>query len=90
MPKLKLPAPPIPSKLSPRPRRPGVDEKVGPLDHTKEAGKDVGEAGKDVGKATATGAKKTGKAVKRGTKKATHAAASETEKGAEKVKDKTK
>src|SRR6266567_2565046 len=38
MPKLKLPAPPIPSKLKPSPRRPGVDEKVGPLDHAKDAG----------------------------------------------------
>jgi menaquinol-cytochrome c reductase cytochrome b subunit len=38
MPKLKLPAPPIPSKLKPSPRRPGGDEKTGPLDHAKEAG----------------------------------------------------
>ena len=38
MPKLKLPSAPIPSRLAPRPRRPGVDEKVGPLDHAKEAG----------------------------------------------------
>ncbi len=38
MPKIKLPAPPIPGRLNPRPRRPGVDEKVGPLDHAKEAG----------------------------------------------------
>jgi menaquinol-cytochrome c reductase cytochrome b subunit len=38
MPKLKLPAPPIPSRLKPPPRRPGVDEKAGPLDHAKEAG----------------------------------------------------
>ncbi len=41
MPKLKLPAPPIPSRLNPRPRRPGVDEKVGPLDNAKEAGTTV-------------------------------------------------
>ncbi|MGZ4268659.1 MAG: cytochrome b [Solirubrobacteraceae bacterium] len=39
MPKLKLPAPP--SRLSPRPRRPGVDEKVGPADLAKEAGMTV-------------------------------------------------
>jgi menaquinol-cytochrome c reductase cytochrome b subunit len=38
MPKLKLPVPPLPAALQPRPRRPGTAEKVGPLDHLKEAG----------------------------------------------------
>jgi len=38
MPKLKLPAPPLPSALQPRPRRPGESEKVKPLDQVKEAG----------------------------------------------------
>jgi menaquinol-cytochrome c reductase cytochrome b subunit len=38
MAKLKLPAPPIPSGLQPRPKRPGEAEKVKPLDHAKEAG----------------------------------------------------
>ena len=32
---------PIPSRLAPRPRRPGVDDKVGPADHAKEAGMSV-------------------------------------------------
>jgi menaquinol-cytochrome c reductase cytochrome b subunit len=34
----KLPAPPVPSALQPRPPRPGEREKVGPLDQAKEAG----------------------------------------------------
>src|ERR671931_888747 len=39
MPKLKLPAPPIPSTLNPRPKRPGEGNgKVHPLDVAKEAG----------------------------------------------------
>jgi menaquinol-cytochrome c reductase cytochrome b subunit len=38
MPKLKLPAPPLPAALQRRPRRPGTAEKVGPLEHVKEAG----------------------------------------------------
>ena len=37
MPKLKLPAPPLPSRLTPSPRRPGQGNgKVGPLDVAKE------------------------------------------------------
>src|SRR5437763_3980184 len=39
MPKLRNA--PIPSRLAPRPRRPGVDDKVGPADHAKEAGMSV-------------------------------------------------
>src|SRR3712207_304976 len=38
MPKLKLPAPPLPSALQPKPKRPGEGEKVTPLDQAKEAG----------------------------------------------------
>ncbi|MDQ5807425.1 MAG: cytochrome b N-terminal domain-containing protein, partial [Actinomycetota bacterium] len=38
MPKLKLPKPPIPPQFQPRPPRPGEAEKLGPLDHAKEAG----------------------------------------------------
>src|SRR4028118_2373561 len=38
MPKLKLPAPPLPSALQAKPRRPGEAEKVGPLEQVKEAG----------------------------------------------------
>ena len=38
MPKLKLPKPPIPPQFQPRPARPGQTEKLGPLDHAKEAG----------------------------------------------------
>src|SRR5215218_5998497 len=34
----KLPAPPLPPALKPRPKRPGHGEKLGPLDHAKEAG----------------------------------------------------
>src|ERR687897_1138363 len=34
----KLPTLPLPPKLSPRPKRPGAAEKVGPLDQAKEAG----------------------------------------------------
>jgi menaquinol-cytochrome c reductase cytochrome b subunit len=35
---MRLPAPPIPAALRPRPPRPGEAEKVGPLDQAKEAG----------------------------------------------------
>jgi menaquinol-cytochrome c reductase cytochrome b subunit len=38
MPKLKLPVPPVPSALKPKPPRPGEADKVGPI----EAAKDVG------------------------------------------------
>jgi quinol-cytochrome oxidoreductase complex cytochrome b subunit len=38
MPRLKLPLPPLPSALQPRPRRPGEVEKVKPLDQAMEAG----------------------------------------------------
>ena len=38
MPKLKLPAPPLPSALQGKPKRPGESEKVTPLDQAKEAG----------------------------------------------------
>ena len=38
MPKLKLPKPPIPPQLQPRPARPGQAEKAGPVDQAKEAG----------------------------------------------------
>src|SRR3712207_5067291 len=38
MPKFKLPAPPLPAALQPKPRRPGTAERVGPLDQVKEAG----------------------------------------------------
>ena len=38
MPKLKLPVPPLPASLQPRPRRPGTGEKVGPIEQLKEAG----------------------------------------------------
>jgi len=38
MPKLKLPKPPIPPQFLPKPSRPGQAEKLGPLDHAKEAG----------------------------------------------------
>ena len=38
MAKLKLPAPPLPSALQPKPKRPGAAEKVTPLDQAKEAG----------------------------------------------------
>src|SRR5258708_2500645 len=39
MPKLKLPAPPLPGKLNPAPRRPGEGNgKAHPLDAVKEAG----------------------------------------------------
>src|ERR671936_158766 len=37
MPKLKLPTPPLPAKLNPRPRRPGA-AKHRPLDLAKDAG----------------------------------------------------
>jgi menaquinol-cytochrome c reductase cytochrome b subunit len=37
-PKLKLPKPPLPPALQPRPARPGTEEKMGPLDNAKEAG----------------------------------------------------
>src|SRR4051812_6322211 len=38
MAKLKLPSPPLPSALQPRPKRPGTTERVKPLDQAKEAG----------------------------------------------------
>ena len=38
MAKLKLPAPPLPSALQPKPKRPGDSEKVKPLDQVKEGG----------------------------------------------------
>ena len=38
MPKLKLPKPPLPPALQPRPPRPGTGGKPGPLDTAKEAG----------------------------------------------------
>ena len=38
MPKLKLPKPPVPTALQPRPPRPGEAERVTPLDQAKEAG----------------------------------------------------
>jgi quinol-cytochrome oxidoreductase complex cytochrome b subunit len=38
MPKLKLPAPPLPKALKPPPARPGEGKKATPLDHVKETG----------------------------------------------------
>ena len=38
MPKLKLPTPPLPNALKPRPARPGESKKAGPLDHAREGG----------------------------------------------------
>src|SRR5436190_10352550 len=38
MPKLKLPKPPVPSALQPRPPRPDESERVTPLDQAKEVG----------------------------------------------------
>ena len=38
MAKLKLPAPPLPSALQPKPKRPGTAERVGPIEQAKEAG----------------------------------------------------
>src|ERR687886_1843403 len=38
MPKLKLPKPPVPPSLQPRPPRPGEAERVTPLDQAKEVG----------------------------------------------------
>src|ERR687891_2412434 len=38
MPRLKLPTPPLPPALLPRPKRPGESERVTPLDQAKEAG----------------------------------------------------
>jgi menaquinol-cytochrome c reductase cytochrome b subunit len=38
MPRLKLPLPPLPAALQPRPKRPGETEKVKPLDQAVEAG----------------------------------------------------
>jgi quinol-cytochrome oxidoreductase complex cytochrome b subunit len=38
MPKLKLPAPPLPNALKPRPARPGEAETAKPSDHAREAG----------------------------------------------------
>src|SRR3954453_16687986 len=43
MPKLKLPKPPVPPAMQPRPPRPGQTEKVTPLDQAKEAGIHVAE-----------------------------------------------
>lgn len=39
MPKLKLPVPPVPPALKPRPARPGAAQPSGPLDTAREAGK---------------------------------------------------
>jgi len=36
MAKLKLPAPPLPSALQPKPKRPGTGERVGPVEQAKE------------------------------------------------------
>jgi quinol-cytochrome oxidoreductase complex cytochrome b subunit len=38
MPKIKLPKPPVPSALQPKPPRPGEAEKVGPVGQAREAG----------------------------------------------------
>jgi hypothetical protein len=57
----------------------------GAKDEAKDAGHDVKKAAKDTGKA----AKHTGKAVAKGTKKGVNKAAGATEKGADKVKEKT-
>jgi len=38
MPKLKLPTPPLPNALLPKPKRPGSGERVTPLDQVKEVG----------------------------------------------------
>jgi quinol-cytochrome oxidoreductase complex cytochrome b subunit len=38
MPKLKLPKPPVPNALLPKPARPGTGKKRTPVDHAKEAG----------------------------------------------------
>jgi quinol---cytochrome c reductase cytochrome b subunit, bacillus type len=38
MPKLKLPAPPVPNALKPKPARPGHGKRNTPLDHAREAG----------------------------------------------------
>src|SRR5690349_523276 len=38
MPKLKLPTPPVPNALLPKPKRPGTGERLGPIDQAKEAG----------------------------------------------------
>jgi quinol-cytochrome oxidoreductase complex cytochrome b subunit len=38
MPKLKLPTPPLPPALQPKPARPGQAQKLGPVDTAKEAG----------------------------------------------------
>ncbi|MEA2171812.1 MAG: menaquinol-cytochrome c reductase cytochrome b subunit, partial [Solirubrobacteraceae bacterium] len=38
MPKIKLPAPPIPDKLRSQPKRPGTVTPRTPLEHAKEAG----------------------------------------------------
>ncbi len=35
---MKLPLPPLPAALQPKPKRPGEAERVKPLDHAKEAG----------------------------------------------------
>jgi hypothetical protein len=59
-------------------------------DDLKQAGHNTAEAGKDVRDATKDSAKKSGKAIKKRTKKTTHAAATKTEEGADKVREKTK
>ena len=57
----------------------------GAKDDMKKAGGEVKEAGKATGRA----AKHAGKGVAKGTKKGVHKAAGATERGADKVKDKT-
>ena len=61
---------------------------------TKRAAKKTGHAVKegteDAAEATGHAARKTGRKAKRGTKKVVHGAASETEEGAAKVKEKTR
>ena len=58
---------------------------AGQTDTGKSAGQDLKDAGQNTTDAAKKGVKKTG----RGIKKATHKTASETEKGADKLKDKT-
>lgn len=58
---------------------------TGAKDDLNKAGSDI----KDAGKSTGNAAKHTGSAVKKGTKKGVHKAANATEKGADKVKQKT-
>jgi predicted small secreted protein len=56
----------------------------------KNAGHETKEAAKDVGKGTEHAAKTTGRKTKNVAKRATHATAKETEKGADKVEEKTR